>query len=353
MKKFKKLLSVFLTAVMLISIFAITSSAEGEYAAVTIKTDNDVVVAGDIVTVTVNVATNYNSTSMRWPVLFSSDYFELVENSASATSDLIIFGGSVAPIVINSEKSFTSEYTSENYSSIVFQWQGLAEQQAFRVFNKPSGMDCFTFKLKVKETVPMNSEGNIFIPENSTLFYKQMMVDTEGGIVPDNFVQLQTLQFEFANAKVTNPAPVLSPVEGSGTVIDRENGIIRGINPGVIDNLDDYLVANLPGEMVVTPSTDNRMGTGTKVELVLRGVVLETYTVIIAGDVNGDAFVDHTDYILYDLSESNEITFDDNKKLAAEITGDGEVNVSDKIALDSYLIFAGTIDQGQGVYTAY
>ncbi len=352
MKKFKKLLSLLLAAVMLLGMFAITSSAEGEYAAVTIKTDNDIAVAGDIVTVTVNVATNYNSTTMRWPVLFSSDYFELVEGSVTATDELLALGGNVPEASVNSANSFTSDYTSENYGSVLLQWTG-STLQGWRIYNKPEGMDCFTFQLKIKDDVPMNSKGDILIPENSTLFYRQMLIDVDGEITFDDIVFCETLQFSFTNAQVSNPAPELLAVEGSGTVIDRENGIIRGINPGVTDNLNDYLVANLPGEMVVYPSRDNRMGTGTTVELRLRGEVIETYTVIIAGDVNGDAFVDQTDYILYDLSEFYENTFDDDQKLAAEITGDGEVNVSDKIALDAYLIFEGSIDQSQGVYSDY
>ncbi len=352
MKTFKKILCLILSAVMLLGAFAITSSAEGEYAEVVIKSDTDIAVAGDIVTVTVNVSTNYYSTTMRWPVLFSGDFFEFVEGSAAATDELITLGGSVAVPAINSASSFTSEYTSENYGSVVFQWMGVSAQ-GWTTYNKPEGMDCFTFKLKVREDVPMNSTGLILIPENSNLFYRQMVTDIDGEITFDKVVQCETLQFSFENTQVSNPAPEIVPVEGSGTVIDKENGIIRGINPGVIDNLNDYISVVAPGEMVVKPSADNRMGTGTIVELYLRGQLIETYTVIIAGDVNGDAFVDHVDYILYDLSEAYENTFDDNQKLAAEITGDGVLDVNDKIALDSYLVFEGKIDQGQGLYTTY
>jgi len=95
------------------------------------------------------------------------------------------------------------------------------------------------------------------------------------------------------------------------------------------------------------------MGTGTVVELVLRGEVLETYTVVVAGDVNGDCLVDATDYVWLDLAETYDVSLEGVSALAAELTGDGVVDVSDKIALDSYLIFAGEINQAAGTYSAF
>ena len=88
MKKSIRLLSILLTVVIAFSMFAVVASAEGEVANVTIKTDVDTVIAGNVITVTVNVANNYYATSMRWPVLFSNDFFELVEGSVQATDEL-------------------------------------------------------------------------------------------------------------------------------------------------------------------------------------------------------------------------------------------------------------------------
>ncbi len=352
MKKSRRLLSLLLTAVMLLGIFAITSSAEGENASVTIKTDTDTVVAGDVITVTVNVSTNYYATSMRWPVLFSNAFFELVEGSACATDELASLGGSVANPSVNPDKAFTSTYTSEEYSAVVFQWMGVSAS-GWTTYNVPDGMDCFTFQLKVREDVEKDTSGVIVVPSDSTLFYRQMVTDIEGEITFDKIVQCENLQFGFTNATVSCSEPEILAVEGTDTVIDKEHGIIRGIDPGVVDNLDDYLYAKAPGELVVTPSQDNRIGTGTKVELVLRGTVLETYTVIVAGDVNGDCLVDATDYLWFDLAETYDVSLDGASALAADLTGDNAVDVSDKIALDSYLIFAGDINQATGTYSAF
>lgn len=352
MKKSRRLLSLLLTAVMLLGMFAITSSAEGENANVTIKTDTDTVAAGDVITVTVNVSTNYYATSMRWPVLFSNTFFELVEDSAGATDELVSLGGSVASPAVNPDKAFTSTYTSEEYSAVVFQWQGVSAN-GWTTYNVPDGMDCFTFQLKVKEDVEKDTSGVIVVPSDSTLFYRQMITDIEGEITFDKIVQCEDLQFSFTNATVSCPTPEILSVGGKDVIIDKENGIIRGIDPGVVDNLDEYIYAKAPGELVVKASQDNRMGTGTVVELVLRGEVLEAYTVVVAGDVNGDCLVDATDYVWLDLAETYDASLEGVSALAAELTGDGVVDVSDKIALDSYLIFAGEINQAAGTYSAF
>lgn len=348
MKKSRRLLSFLLSAVMLFGVFAIAASAEGESSKVTIKPNTDAAAAGDVITVTVNVSTNYYATTMRWPVLFSSDFFELVEGSAGATDELIALGGSVVTPAINNINSFTSDYTSDEYDSIIFQWQGLKDG-LLSLYNVPAGMDCFTFRLKVKDDAPMGASGDIIIG-NSNLFYTQMLTDPTD---PSSYKQNKDIVFTTTGATVTFNIPEVLPAEGKDIAIDKENGIIRGIDPGVVDNLNSYICAKIPGELVVTPSQENRMGTGTKVELVFKGEVLETYTVVVAGDLNGDCLVDATDYLWYDLAETYEVTFDGLSALAADLTGDGIINVNDKIALDSYLIFAGDINQATGTYEAY
>ncbi len=350
MKKSIRLVSLLLTAVMLLGMFAITSSATGEVAGVTIKTDTDTVAAGDVITVTVNVSTNYYATSMRWPVLFTNNFFELVEGSVSTTEELANHGGSVICNENPGDAIYTTACSSDVYSGILLQWAG-ASASGITPYNNEEGMDCFTFQLRVKETVTMGTSGVIVVPEDSTLFYNYMLTDVEDPITPDKMVQCKDLTYNLTSKTVACPVPELLPVEGTNTVIDKENGIIRGLDLNVTENLDNYVYATAGAKVVVT-SKDNRMGTGTKVELVLGEDVLETYTVIIAGDVNGDALVDITDYIWLDLAETYTVSFDTNAALAADLNGDNTVNANDKIALDSYLIFEGEINQATGVYSA-
>ncbi len=354
MKKSKKPLALLLSVVMLLGVFVVTTSAEdavvkGETADgvsnVTIITSADTVKAGDVITVAVNVATDYNSTNMRWPVLFSSSFFEFVEGSEAFTEDLLKLNGRTTAVTDSIDsKNFTAEYTPENYRCVLIQWSGITP------YNNPEGADIFTFELKVRDEVVMGMSGDIVIG-NEESFYTQMI---KPGVEEPSFSDLVqgNITFNCTNAHVAFPVPGLAPVEGTSTVVDKENNLIRGIGFNVVDDIDDYAYSVGCDEVIIEPSKDNIMGTGTTVTLIYEGEVYDTYTIIIAGDVNGDGLVDAIDYLLLDLMEASEVMLSGAEKLAADLDGDSEVTSSDKIALDSNLIFEGEIDQATGKYVA-
>ena len=349
MRKSVRCLAFFLSVVMLLGMFAVTSFAEGEVANVTIKTNTDTAVAGDIITVTVNVANNYYATSMRWPVLFSNTFFELVEGSVGATEQLTNIGGSVKCTEEPDNTVYTPSYTSEEYTGILLQWTAAVSVSGVTPYNKIRGMDCFTFQLRVKEDV---EKGNIVIPEDYPRFYNYILTDMEEPFSVDKVVQCKDLVHNFTNATVTCGEAVIYPVEGTDVVIDKENGIIRGVPINTSENLNSYLFVSA-GTLEVIPSQDNRMGTGTKVRLLVNGEVAEEYTVVIAGDLNGDAYVDYTDLILFDLYENYGAALDEYQMMASELNDDSVVNAEDKINLDIYLNFEGDIDQAAGIVVPF
>ena len=351
MRKSVRCLAFLLSVVMLLGAFTITSFAEGEVANVTIKTNTDIAAAGDVITVTVNVANNYYATSMRWPVLFSSDFFELVEGSAGATEQLTKLGGSVKCTEEPDNTVYTPNYTSDEYTGILFQWTAEVSVSGVTPY-KVRGMDCFTFQLRVKEDVELGTTGSIVIPEDYPRFYNYILTDKEEPFSPDKVVQCKDLLHNFTNATVTCGEAVIYPAEGTDVVIDRENNIIRGIPINTSENLDSYLFVSA-GTLEVTPSQDNRMGTGTKAKLLVNGEVVEEYTVIVAGDLNGDAYVDYTDLILLDLHENYKATLDEYQMMASKLTDDDVVNAEDKVNLDIYLNFEGDIDQAAGIVVPF
>lgn len=354
MKKSRKLLALLVSVAMFLSVFVFTTSAEDAVVEegmvdgvsnVTIRTNDDMVKAGDVITVSVNVATDYNSTNMRWPVLFSSSFFELVEDSGAFTEDMLKFNSHTTVVTDSTEiGNFTAEYTPENYKCVLIQWSCITP------YNNPEGSDIFTFDLKVKDDVTMGMSGDIVIG-NEGSFYTQMI---KPGVEKPSFSDLVqgNITFNCTSAHVTFPVPDIAPVEGTSTVVDKENNLIRGLDFNVVDDIDDYAFTVGCDEVKIKPSKDNIMGTGTTVTLMYDGEVYDTYTIIIAGDVNGDGLVDAIDYIMLDLMESSEIVIFDAGKLAADLNGDSAVTSVDKLALDSNLIFEGEIDQATGRYAA-
>ncbi len=348
MKKSVRCLAFLLSVVMLLGAFAVTSFAEGEVANVTIKTNTDTAVAGDVITVTVNVANNYYATSMRWPVLFSSAFFELVEGSISATDQLASLGGSVKCTESPDNTIYTPTYSSDEYTGVLLQWTAAVSVSGVTPYKKTKGMDCFTFKLRVKDDIQLGDKGDIVIPEDYPRFYNYILTDMEEPFSPDKVVQCKDLIHNFTNAAVSSGKAEIHPAEDKEVVIDKVNGIIRGVPINTSGDLSDYVYA-VAGELKVTPVMEGRIGTGTKVELVSGGKTIEEYTVIIAGDLNGDALVDYTDLILFDEYVGYESSFSVAQEFAAELNGDDQINAVDLIDLDAYLNFEYEIDQATGM----
>ena len=77
-------------------------------------------------------------------------------------------------------------------------------------------------------------------------------------------------------------------------------GFIYGIDSKLkADDLEaEYLGVEGDGELIITPFKFNICGTGTKVDLKdnVTGLIIETYYIVIFGDINGDSKVDSIDY---------------------------------------------------------
>ena len=132
--------------------------------------------------------------------------------------------------------------------------------------------------------------------------------------------------------------------DGSEAVIDTENGFIYGLEEG-ITNLDGVIAYE--GCTVAITETDNGFGTGTKVEVVYRGEVVETYYIVIFGDVTGDGFIDNFDVAALSTVANYETEFDDNSPyaFAGDLTGDGFIDSFDCVMLISASNYETTIPQ--------
>lgn len=147
---------------------------------------------------------------------------------------------------------------------------------------------------------------------------------------------------------------VISPAEGSSCVVDNDDSLIYGLEPGTTkQQFESSLVQVTAGySLLFSPET---IGTGTKVSVKkdADGTVVATYTIIIFGDTNGDGHIDSidagqmVDYENYMFSWDP--TVDAAYLKAGDLNGDGNVDSIDAgIAVDAenYLL---TIDQTTGL----
>ena len=240
-------------------------------------------------------------------------------------------------------------YSEDDYSAAVIQWLGNGEQVA--VFNSPEGMDCFTFTLKVKETAELGTDGAIFIPSNWDKFYNLALEDTED---VTSYYKATDMVYTFTGAEVKigeEETPELLAVDGSDTVIDKDNGVIYGFTNGIGSESDiaDYVYAT-GGAEVVFEATDNGCGTGSIINLVKDGEVLESYTAVIFGDLDGSGYCDESDWVILDMyiSYLYDIPEDSVQYFVADATGDGFIDESDIMYYDLILSYISDFDQVTG-----
>ena len=140
----------------------------------------------------------------------------------------------------------------------------------------------------------------------------------------------------------------LVSISGSGAVIT-ENNLVYGLAAG-LDSIEGYVTASADGcEVKVTKSGD-KIGTGTLVEIYKDGYLVDTYTVVIFGDVDGDGWYDAQDAYIVSLITNGLLTREQTgeaKYLAADCNHDGEINASDVEILQNAGLLLSDVDQSK------
>lgn len=161
--------------------------------------------------------------------------------------------------------------------------------------------------------------------------------------VPNNYLADISLSFDkddifngdYNNVatKVINSSVYLGntimPRENTNTVIDRNAKVIYGLETNITD-INDFV--DCSGVDVSIVPTNRGLGTGTTINIMSNGVVAETYSVVVFGDVDGDSLCDGTDAVTVSCLASGMITrkdVDETVWTAADCNHDGVVNNED------------------------
>ena len=188
--------------------------------------------------------------------------------------------------------------------------------------------------------------------------------------VPENGITIYPV-FARVVVTLTQQADSTAIVTIDENVEDAIVGYITGLETRLTKAklLSTYLTVEGDGRLEVTLTKYKVCGTGAKVEVIdnITGEIVETYYIIIYGDVNGDSAIDATDASMIGTeaagitSWSNEIwleetpeNYDYCKVLAADVNGDGYITAIDSTQIDDVALFVATVDQqtGRVVYSA-
>ena len=140
----------------------------------------------------------------------------------------------------------------------------------------------------------------------------------------------------------------LAVINGSGAVITNDK-LIYGLAAG-LDSIEGYVTASADGCEVKVTKSGEKIGTGTLVEIYKDGYLVDAYTVVIFGDVDGDGWYDAQDAFIVSLIANGLLTREQTgeaKYLAADCNHDGEINASDVEILQNAGLLLSDVDQSK------
>lgn len=308
----KKFASVVVVAAMLISCFSVVGGALGgtptgtEAMSIGVALSDSEVEPGDIVTVTVSASNNYNAVTMRWPVLYSKAFFELVtEDGVPAITTPIDSATAVAgSTTVGEDEGFIpAAYNAEDYGVLAIQWIAKGDETAgVGAFSSATAVPCFTFRLRVKADA--SDTGSVFIPSDSDKFYYTGITDTAD--VTTSYTSVAPFNFTFsapqtACVATASAEPVLRAADGyevQTITFDGDDTVyLCGFNVEEIveygeDFRNQFYVENGTYEV-----SDEMFATGVVVTVYdNNGGVYAEYPIIFFGDIDGNGTVDNYDY---------------------------------------------------------
>lgn len=318
MTKAKKAISVVLAVVMIAGLFAFGAFAADQNATITVSASETQVEVGATVTVTVAATTDYYAAATSVPVYYDTAAFDLVPDSVTPSADL--YGTGYTDTAINTTeagcvmvafipKAGGTAKQLNNTTLFTFQLTAKANAQASPIATKADDQKTAT-----------NIGGKLYLGAYSTADVNTATVTAVGQ------------EFTLTNTAVTigsAAAPELVVTEGTTGYIDEARKYVYGVTAG--DVATNYFEATNGGtiEMVANDS-GVKNGTGALLQLKgTDGAVLDTYTLIIFGDVNGDASVDATDssIILQNVAGTSELT--ELQQFAGDVTADSVCDATD------------------------
>lgn len=323
MTKAKKAISVVLAVVMIAGLFAFGAFAADQNATIAVSASETQVEVGATVTVTVAATTDYYAAATSVPVYYDTAAFELVPDSVTPSTDL--YGAGYTDTAINTTeagcvmvafipKAGGTAQQLNNTTLFTFQLTAKANAQASPIATKADDQKTAT-----------NIGGKLYLGAYSTADVNTATVTAVGQ------------EFSLTNTAVTigsAAAPELVVTEDTTGYIDEARKYVYGVMPG--DEATAYFEATNGGTIEMV-ANDAGVTNGTGATLQLKGAdgsVLDTYTLIIFGDVNGDATVDSADAVSVKRVSVLLATFDDAATaFAADYNGDATVDSADAVAV--------------------
>lgn len=132
---------------------------------------------------------------------------------------------------------------------------------------------------------------------------------------------------------------VTSTLSSNSDKIVLNNKLVTGLNEGE-EVYEDLFKVNGLAEIKIQ-QTKNGFGTGTQIKLMLGNTVVDTYYVVIDGDINGDLYIDAYDLTYITALTNFEINYDETSPefTASDLNKDGVCDVFDCEILSALMLY--------------
>ncbi len=339
-----------MTLVLLFSISGLSAlgADESDYVAeFSITTDKSSAEKDENITVSVHLKTNYYICTMSLIVLYDSTKLTLQNTSTSNASGFLDFKGQMADMYTvngnwkspesfytkrNSNTDFWSQEEVMNKYKIVYATWSADTSLSYELAMLSEEEEVLSFEVKANEDLESLTD-LIFISHDfqKTVSAQQGVFFVGRSATPEYSINSmvnvgQTIIYNGKDPTKPDIVPSVTPKEGTDTVIDKENGLIYGLEDGA-ESLDDFV--SVEGYTTRYTYFDGFFGTGTRVDYVLSGVIKETYYVVIFGDMTGDGVIDTYDITMASAVVNGDVEAGEWFALAGDVYSDGTIDVYD------------------------
>ena len=243
----------------------------------------------------------------------------ITNNDSYEISAQLAFNGNNLSIVWQ-ENSNNCYYVYPDYSINVFASTPGGTVSGNGIYQKDSEV----------EVLAMPSSGFVF----QGWYENNIRIPGAGSLYSFDAVCSRNLEARFVELESCS----IETIEGTIAVVDNQNKYLRGLTP--FSNFEDYFIITNGGSVckIYNNNYSTYNATGVIVQLLSsNGTVVDTYYIVITGDINGDGAIDAFDVIMLDLYLHDAIEIDNVFLAACDMNQDGEVDTTDYTLLRNYV----------------
>ena len=338
MKNKNKIIATVLAIALIASVFIVGTVANVKNTSITVSVDKTELSSGESATVTVKASADYPVATASIPVFYDKTLVD-VSNATATLSGYDVKNVTTDATATDSAKIYANAgVDSSKYGFVLVTYIGGANDTV----NALENATMLTFKITAKSGVSgdaaIKSVTETAKTEENVAGMLYFGTTTNGEVInsiPEN-VEGVVLTSATANVTIKSAGTTITAKGDKETVIDNENKYIYGITPG--DNVEDYVQVNNGSFDIVANASGYKNGTGAIVNVKnASGAVVDTYTIIVFGDVDGNGKIEGTDQgLIGQYAQGLQSKLSDVETIAADVDRNGFPQGTDQGLIGQY-----------------